>query len=213
VAGKRAEALLEMMLFIEMFTLNRAWHELTDDELVWAPMPGSWTVRPANERRTPTPFVTGDWAADFDGELAAAADEGRAIEPLTSIAWLFWHIGSMPGRTAQLDFFGGPHTAASGWTSPYLDHHPIFTTASEAVETMQVGWRALASALRLATDEALEAPKAFWGYEGGDGPMGTGAQIVASTLNEISHHGTQIGVLRDLYRLREGVPIDRLAAE
>jgi hypothetical protein len=32
--------------------------------------------------------------------------------------------------------------------------------------------------------------------------MGTGAQIVGSILNEVSHHGTQIGVLRDLYRLR-----------
>ena len=41
----------------------------------------------------------------------------------------------------------------------------------------------------------------FWGY-GGPGPMGTGAQVIASILNEVSHHGTQICVLRDLYRLR-----------
>ncbi len=34
------------------------------------------------------------------------------------------------------------------------------------------------------------------------GPMGTGAQIIGAALNEVSHHGTQIGVLRDLYRLR-----------
>jgi hypothetical protein len=37
--------------------------------------------------------------------------------------------------------------------------------------------------------------------------MGTGAQVVASTLNEISHHGTQIGVLRDLFRLRGGAEL------
>jgi hypothetical protein len=41
--------------------------------------------------------------------------------------------------------------------------------------------------------------------------MGTGAQIIASMLNEVSHHGTQMGVLRDLYRLRAGAPIERHA--
>ena len=201
MAGKRAEGLLEMMLFIEMFTLNRAWNGLSDEELLWEPMPGSWTVRPVEQCRTPTPFLVEGWAVDFDAGLAATT------EPLTSIAWLFWHVGSMPGRAAELDFLGGSHSAASGWTSPYIETHPIFTTAAEAVGTMRAGWRALDAALRSASDEQLEQPTRFWSY-GGPGPMGTGAQVVASTLNEISHHGTQIGVLRDLFRLRGGAPID-----
>jgi hypothetical protein len=77
----------------------------------------------------------------------------------------------------------------------------MFTNADEAVTTMQTGWRALDGALRSASDEQLERPTRFWGY-GEPGPMGTGAQIVALILNEVSHHGTQIGVLRDFYRLR-----------
>ena len=190
-----------MMLFIEMFTLHRAWNSLTDDELMWEPTEGAWTVGPATESRTATPFVTGPLAADFDTGLAAAASEGGAVEPLTSIAWLFWHVGSQPGRAAELDFLGGTHSAESGWTSPYIAAHPIFTTADQAVTAMRTGWRALDTALRSATDEHLERPTRFWGY-GAPGPMGTGAQIVASILNEVSHHGTQIGVLRDLYRLR-----------
>jgi hypothetical protein len=201
VAGKRAETLLEMMLFIEMFTLDRAWNGLTDDELMWEPTGDAWTVRAATEHRTATPFVTGEWAADFDAELVMAADDGKRFEPLTSIAWLFWHVGSQPGRAAELDFFDGAHSAASGWTSPYIAAHPIFTTAADAVGAMRAGWRALGAALRSADDEQLERPTAFWGY-GGPGPMGTGAQIVGSILNEVSHHGTQIGVLRDLYRIR-----------
>jgi hypothetical protein len=196
VAGKRAETLLEMMLFIEMFTLRRAWTDLTDDELMWEPSDDAWSVHPIAECRTATPFVTGSWAADFD-----VAVMGDATEPLTSIAWLFWHVGSMPGRAAELDFFGGAHSAASGWTSPYSVAHPIFTTASDAVTAMQTGWRALDTALRSATDEQLEHPTRFWGY-GEPGPMGTGAQIVGSILNEVSHHGTQIGVLRDFYQVR-----------
>jgi DinB superfamily len=201
VAGKRAETLLEMMLFVEMYTLNRAWSGLTDDELMWEPIEGAWTVRPVTESRTATPFVTGAFEADFDAGIALAADEGTTVEPLTSIAWLFWHVGSQPGRAAELDVFGGTHTAASGWTSPYIAAHPIFTSADEAVTAMRTGWRALDTALRSATDEQLERATRFWGY-GQPGPMGTGAQIVASILNEVSHHGTQIGVLRDLYRLR-----------
>jgi hypothetical protein len=130
-----------------------------------------------------------------------AADEGTRFEPLTSIAWLLWHVGSQPGRAAELDFFGGAHSAASGWTSPYIATHPMFTTAADAVGAMRAGWQALGAALRSADDEELERPTAFWGY-GGPGPMGTGAQIVGCILNEVSHHGTQIGVLRDLYRLR-----------
>jgi hypothetical protein len=209
VAEKRAQTLLEMMLFIELFTLNRAWKGLMDDELLWEPMPGCWSVRPVEESQTATPFVVGAWAADFDADLAAAADEGKAIEPLTSIAWLFWHVGSQPGRTAQLDFLGGAHTADSGWTSPYIAAHPIFTTAEEAVGAMSAGWRALDAALRSASDEQLERPVRFWGYGGPPGPMGTGAQVIASMLNEVSHHGTQIGVLRDLYRLRAGASIEK----
>lgn len=207
MAEKRATALLEMMLFIEMFTLNRAWTGLTDEELLWEPMTGCWTVRPAAQARTATSFIAGEWAVDFDADVAAAADQGNTTEPLTSIAWLFWHVGSQAGRLAELDFFGGPHAAESGWTSPYIETHPVFTTAEEAVSTMRAGWRSLDAALRSASDEQLERPTRFWGY-GGPGPMGTGALVVASTLNEISHHGTQMGVLRDLYRLRGGASID-----
>ena len=211
MAEKRAETLLEMMFFIELFTLNRAWKGLTDDELLWEPMPGSWSVRPVEECRTATPFVVGTWAADFDAERAMATAEGTATEPLTSIVWLFWHVGSQPGRTAQLDFLGGPHTAESGWTSPYITAHPVFTTAEEAVGVMRAGWRALDTALRSAGDEQLEQPVRFWGYGGQPGRMGTGAQVIASVVNEVSHHGTQIGVLRDLHRLRSGASIENRA--
>jgi hypothetical protein len=77
----------------------------------------------------------------------------------------------------------------------------MFTSADEAVDTRRTGWRALDEALRAATDEQLERSTRFWGY-GDSGPKGTGAQVVASILNEVSHHGAQIGMIRDLYRLR-----------
>jgi hypothetical protein len=201
MAGKRAETLLEVTFFIKRFTLDRAWTGLTDDEFFWEPTPETWSVRPVTDSRTKTPFVRGEWEADYDSDVGLSANWAQDGEPLTNIAWLYWHVGSMPGRAAQLDFFGGPHSPASGWSSPYLNDAPIFTNANEAVSTMQAGWRTLVGALQSASDETLEAPTRFWGY-GGPGREGTGSQIVASILNEVSHHATQIGAVRDFYRAR-----------
>jgi hypothetical protein len=136
--------------------------------------------------------------ADYDHGLASRADWRTTIEPVTTIGWLFWHVGSQPGRLADLDFLGGSKTARSGWTSPYLTPHPIFTNAADAVETMRTGWRRLIDRLRNATDEDLERPTEWWTY-GEARPPASGVQIIASTLNEISHHGSQICTLRDLY--------------
>jgi hypothetical protein len=41
--------------------------------------------------------------------------------------------------------------------------------------------------------------------------MGTGAQVVASMMNEVSHHGTQMGVFRNFYRLRTGASFENYA--
>jgi hypothetical protein len=67
--------------------------------------------------------------------------------PMTTIAWLYWHIASMPGRLCDIDFLGGTRTMASGWTSPYLTHHPVFTSAAEAVTALRDGWQRLREAI------------------------------------------------------------------
>jgi hypothetical protein len=53
------------MLFVEMFTLNRTWTDLTDSEFFWEPLPGCWSVRRRSECLTATPFGNGDWVADL----------------------------------------------------------------------------------------------------------------------------------------------------
>ena len=211
MARKRAGTLLVLMERIEAFTLRRAWTQLGDDEFFWEPAAGAWGVRRREDCPTPTPFGDGDWVADYDIELAVASDSRGEIEPMTTIGWLLWHIGSMPGRLAQVDFLGGNRTIASGWTSPYLSHHPIFTTASDATETLRSGWSELRAALHNADDERMEqrtphytyapeSPRGGLAVLGPPGPEVPGYFCVASTLNEISHHGTQVCVLRDIYR-------------
>jgi DinB superfamily len=191
------------MLFIEMFTLNRAWTDLTDSEFFWEPLPGCWSVRRRSECLTATPFGNGDWVADFDADFVGRAARGEPAEPLTSVAWLMWHIASMPGRTVELDFLAGTRSAESGWASPYIADHPVFSSAAEAVETLRTGWRALEGELQVSTDEQLEQQTRFWGFPG-PGPRAPAYQVVALLLNEISHHGTQVCVLRDLYQALDG---------
>jgi hypothetical protein len=192
VAGKRADTILNLMLFIELFTLNRAWDGLTDEELHWEPHPGAWGVRRRDECSTPTPLGPGESVMDFDADLATAAVGGGAVEPMTSIAWLFSHIGSTPGMLADRDFLGG--SLGAGEVGRTLYQPAVFTTADHAVSTMREGWRALDRALQPATDEQLERPSLEY-Y----GPS-NGMQFTVQALNEISHHGTQICMLRDLYR-------------
>jgi hypothetical protein len=206
MAGKRAETLLELMHPIERFTLARAWANLTDDEFFWEPSAATWGVRRREQCTTPDPFGAGEWVADF------AIPEPAPV-PMTSIGWLYWHIGSVPGRLCDLDFLGGTRTMASGWTSPYLTHHPIFTGAAEAVTALRDGWRRLREAIARADDDQLGAPTAGYTYAqeppsggvcvaGPPGPLHPAAHFIAGTLSEVSHHGAQIGALRDLYAWR-----------
>lgn len=186
--------LLTTMALIERFTLERVWTDLADDEFFWEPVPRSWSIRLRVDCKTPTPFGTGAWVADFDAGVAAGDDWAKDGEPFTTIAWLMWHFGSMPGRTAELDFLGGPKSAESGWTSPYLSDHPRFTSATEAVEALRAGWQSLGSAIRSASDEQLERETRIFKR-----PL-QGHHLVASVLNEVSHHGAQVCVVRDLHR-------------
>jgi hypothetical protein len=109
---------------------------------------------------------------------------------------------------------GGTRTMASGWTSPYLTHHPIFTSAAEAIAQLRDGWRRLREAIERADDDQLEVTTAGYTYAaqppsgglcvaGPPGPAHPATHFIAGTLTEVGHHGTQIGALRDLYAWRE----------
>lgn len=52
-------------------------------------------------------------------------------------------MAAMPSRLAEIGFLGGSHAMASGWTSPYLSHHPIYTGAAEAAQALRSGWKTL----------------------------------------------------------------------
>lgn len=200
--GKRADTLVEHMGRIEYFTLARLWDGLTDDELFFEPVPNMWSVRRRGESTTDAPFGLGEWVIDF-------GRWGNAPEPMTTIAWLLWHMASMPSRSLETEVFGGPLPYSSGWTSPYLTHHEIFTSADRAISVLREGWSALGAAIGRMDDDALERRYARYTYAsepeqegvlplGEPGPLHPATFFAASIVNEVSHHGSQICMLRDL---------------
>jgi len=212
MTGKRAGTLLELMDQIEYFTLGRAWDGLTDGEFFWEPFTPSWSIRRQDECTTPDPFRTGEWVADF------AIPEPSPV-PMTTIAWLYWHIGSAPGRLCDMDFLGGTRTMASGWTSPYLTPHPMFTSAGEAVTALRDGWQSLRAAVERADDDRLDLTTPGYTYAaepprdgvcvvGPPGPPHPVTRFIAGMLTEVDHHATQIGALRDVYAWRRSVDGD-----
>jgi DinB superfamily len=143
----------------------------------------------------------------------------RTAGPMTTIAWLYWHIGSVPGRLCDIDLLGGTRAMSSGWTSPYLAHHPIFTGAAEAVTTLREGWQRLRAAIERAGDDQLEVTTAGYTYAaepprgglcvvGAPGPAHPATHFIAGALAEVGHHGTQICALRDVYAWRRSTAAD-----
>ena len=198
MVGKRADVLLNGMMVIDLYTLQRALNGLTQAEFDWEPHPGAWGLRRRDECTTPHPSGDegGEWVADHDGDLALAADRGEAIEPMTTIGWLLNHVGAAPGMVAELEIVGGPNVPTMELYQQMWGH-TILPNVDEAVARLRDGWAALDRALRssAATDEQLERD-----YPGH--PWVRGDLAITAMLNEVSHHGTQICMLRDLYAHR-----------
>lgn len=196
--GPRADVLLNTMLVIELYTLNRALTGLTQEELDWEPHPGAWGIRRRAECTTPDAMGTEDseWVADNDWALHEAVDHGEAVSPMTTIGWLLNHVGAAPGEVATLEIVGGPTTP----TPEVYDRmwsRVIIPTVDDAVARLRTGWSALDRALRASSDETLE--RTYPGH-----PWGRGDLAVTAMLNEVSHHMTQVCMLRDQFAHRSG---------
>jgi hypothetical protein len=204
MTNKRASVLANWMGLIDLYTLGRAFKDLTQEEFDWEPHPGAWGVR--RRDACPTPNGTGleesEWVSDNDFDLGmqeiATHEPGYRgepiIMPMTTIGWLLNHFGAAPGLFAELTIVGGPNVPTQDiyrlmWGMTNI--HPV----DEAIERFQTGWTALRGALKNTTDDMLET-----NYEGH--PWKRGDRALSAMLNEVSHHGTQICVLRDLFAHR-----------
>jgi DinB superfamily len=153
---------------------------LTDAEYLWEPVGDSLSIRPHDD---------GGFRVD---ELFPRSVQG-VPDPVTTIAWRVWHIGNLCLRGYVTSFFDDVPDLG--------DRHEWPGTAKEGVQALAEDWEHFVSRIAALGDERLLAPM-------GLGPDGyadeTYLKLALHALDEVAHHGGEIGLLRDLY-LREGV--------
>ncbi|WP_329017089.1 DinB family protein [Streptomyces sp. NBC_00690] len=161
---------------------------MTDREYCWEPTPDCWSVR----RRTdgPGPRATllagaGEWGRD------GAAYPHPWPPPFTTIAWRLSHLTEMLALRAD-------HTAGSHVLT--RDDHPVEADARGAMAAFGAGATAWRRALSNVDDTALDTV-GYCTYPHGSDAEEPFIDIVWWVNQELLHHGAEIALLRDLYRV------------
>jgi len=143
---------------------------LTDEEFLWEPFPGCWTVRRGSDGR---------WSGDY-------ADVDPDPAPFTTIAWRLVHLAECKLMYHEYAFGAGRLT----W--PEIDSAH---TANTAIAELERGQQLLVDDLAGLGNVDLDGPRLTnWGEEW---PTW---RIFWTMIDHDLHHGGEIGVLRDLYR-------------
>ncbi|GIG27781.1 DinB family protein [Cellulomonas marina] len=178
-ARDRTAELLEQLTWHWEAQLRPRLDGLGDEEYLWEPVPGCWSVRPEGTSTAPLALGTGPFRLDY-------AREDLDPAPVTTIAWRLGHVvvAVLADRNAR--YFGGP--PVSGRTYPY-DGHAVDALA--ALDDAYARWVAGVAALGA---EDLGAACREPGFE--DQSM---AALVLHVHREVIHHGAEISLLRDLW--------------
>lgn len=148
---------------------------LTEAEYLWEPVDGCMTVRP---------YGDGVFRAD------PVPPEDPVPAPFTTIAWRMWHIGSDCLR-GYLRFFEGEPGGGDPLVWP--------GTPEAGIEAMAEDWSRFRARLAGLGDGRLMRPM---GALGGRYGTETYFKLGLHALDEVAHHGAELGVIRDLYLRR-----------
>ena len=159
---------------------------LTDDEYLWEPVPGCWSIRRKTDGPAPGAtrlLGTGEWGLD-------AARPAPEPPPFTTLAWRLGHLSD--GLAQRADHTVGTHSVTRDdyrYSGEAVGALVAFAEAADA-------WRA---ALTSADDSALDQVGRS-SFPGGLDPTLPFIEIVWWVNQEVLHHGGEIALLRDLYR-------------
>jgi hypothetical protein len=146
---------------------------LTDEEYVWEPAPDCWTVHPAGD---------GTWRAD-----------GSALPPdpapFTTIAWRLSHIIDLLRAQRNATWIGvSPVSAPERRGAP--------GTAAAAAEWLDEAYDRFRRHVDAVDETTLSDPM---GPIAGPYAQDSRTAFILHELDELIHHGAEVGVLRDLY--------------
>lgn len=159
---------------------------MSDDEYLWEPVAGCWSLRRRGESTAPIAVGAGEYLLEF-------AIPQPEPPPVTTIAWRMAHLIVGVFGTRAASHFGGP---AMDWgTFEYAG------TAAGALAQLDEAYQAWAAGVRGLGTAGLDKP-----CGPAEGPYADFAlgDLVLHINREAIHHGAEIALLRDLYRDRGG---------
>ncbi len=151
--------------------LEQRCEDLTDHEYLWKPVADAWTIKP-------DPDHAGRWTYDYDFAPPHPA-------PVTSIAWRLVHL--IADNEIYWEYAFGPGER----TFPDLE---VPYSAQRAVDLWRASRHPVTTWLQSATDDDLTECRPS--HLGEPKPAG---EVVRILLDEQTHHGAEIALLRDLY--------------
>jgi DinB superfamily len=159
---------------------------LTDEEYLWEPAPGAWSIRRRGEAMSPRPFGPGEWQLD-----GATGDPDPT--PVTTIAWRLGHLHS--GFAGEWEWTFGERRRPP---AELVDFSPSAAVALERFWATMDRWRDSVADM---TPEQLDTP-GFGRYPHGSDPEEPFITVIWWTNLEFIHHMAEIALLRDLWRVR-----------
>ena len=162
--------------------------QLTDEEYLWEPTPGAWSIRRRGEAVSPRPVGPGEWQID-----SASGDPDPT--PVTTIAWRLGHLHWCFAGDWEWTFGERRRPPAE-----LVDFSPSAAVALERLWAALDRWR---DSVASVTDEQLDTV----GF--GQNPNSDAAElpfiaVIWAGNVELIHHMAEIALLRDLYRTRPG---------
>jgi hypothetical protein len=148
---------------------------LTDEEYFWEPVPGCWSLRLGEDGR---------WQLDGGGGGGPAPDPA----PVATIAWRLGHLGGLGvGGFANARFGDG------ALTTDQIEFPSRAAAVPAFLDEHYRAWRAGLAGLSPA--QWAEPLGPAWGPYAESNTI----DLALHVLDEVVHHGAEVGLLRDLY--------------
>jgi len=154
---------------------------LTDEQYLWEPVPGCWSIRPRAEATTPMAVGIGEAVIDF-------AMPEPSSPPITTIAWRMAHIAIGVFGMRAANHFG------AGDVGYETTDYPL--TAAGGLELLDRHHDAWISGVRGLDSTGLHRPCGPAEGPYAESPLAT---LVLHINREALHHGAEIALLLDLH--------------
>jgi hypothetical protein len=150
---------------------------LEDAEYLWEPVPGCWSLREDSQGR---------WRIEGGGA------DAPAVPPVTTIAWRIGHIAGMAVGGFANHLFGDGSLRVEDLSFP--------RGAAEVPAFCEDHYRQWRDGLGQVDDERWWQPLGpnWQPYEDANT-----VDLVLHVLDEVVHHGGEVGLMRDLYLRRD----------